>query len=51
MSTDEHDERNLYRRGDPQSDERAREHASTERDQFGRRGANRRPVVIKADQR
>ena len=28
MSTDDHDERNLYGRGDPQSDERAREHAA-----------------------
>ena len=27
VSTDDHDERNLYGRGDPQSDERAREHA------------------------
>ena len=27
MSTDDHDERSLYGRGDPQSDERAREHA------------------------
>jgi hypothetical protein len=27
VSTDDHDERNLYGGGDPQSDERAREHA------------------------